>query len=148
MLAINDITVDTILNMCRHRNIANIAMGVALGYSTGAIAQFVLQKYSDKYKLPDLGEYAGCGFQPSKEELDIPLKDTISGINRNRYFTVDFHVTDCPNLVRYKLDKEAHWNDLKSFMGIHAFRVAFVEAVWAIVSVEPAALIMGSVTKA
>lgn len=142
MLPIEDIKPKEILEMCKRKAFANIAMGVALGYTPAACATFVLANYDSKYGIPDdeMGEYLNCGFHPSRDDLEVPLKQTIELINHRRWFDGRFDQFEVPNMVKGKLDKEKHWADLESFMQFHQFRVDFVQAVLLVTFVAPSAL--------
>lgn len=142
MLSIEDIKPEAILEMCKRKAIANIAFGIALGYTPSMCAAFVLANYDSKYSIPDdgMGEYLNCGFHPCRETLKRPLKQTIDLINHRRWYEERFDQYKIPNVVKGKLDKEKHWADLKSFMQYHHFRVDFVQAVFEVVMVNATAL--------
>lgn len=142
MLSIEDITPKEILEMCRRKAFANIAMGISLGYTPAMCATFVLANYDSKYGIPDseMGEYLNCGFHPSRDDLKVPLNRTIDLINHRRWFEEPFQQFSTPNMVNGKLDKQKHWVDLESFMQYHQFRVDFVQAVLQVTFVAPAAL--------
>lgn len=131
MLTIEDVTPSDILELCKTKAFANIAMGIALGYTPQMCATFVLANHDSKYGIPDeeMGEYLNCGFHPSRDDLKVPLKQTIDLINHRRWFEQPFHQFDTPNMTNTKLDKYKHWADLKSFMEFHQYRVDFIQAV-------------------
>jgi hypothetical protein len=139
MIAIDDLTVPEILEMCRNRRISNIAMGVALGYSAGAIAQFVLTNHDAKFAIPDadLGEYLNCGYMPSVEELKYPLVETIKAINHRRWFEQPFDQYEVPNMDGVSIDKTKHWEDLKSFMQYNECRATFIQAIMLVMKRAP-----------
>lgn len=141
-LPIEDPTVSDILELCKVKAFANIAMGIALGYTPAMCATFVLANHNSKYSIPDeeMGEYLNCGFHPSRDDLSVPLKQTISLINHRRWFEQPFHQFDTPNVTNGKLDKIKHWGELKSFMEFHQFRVDFIQAVLLVVYTAALAL--------
>lgn len=138
---ISKIDLQTLLSLCSTMpRVRNIVIGVALGYSSYAIARWVLESVGTLPMTTLPSEYVDCGFTPDYFEQHQALEKTVTAINSRRWFEQPFDKYRMPHDTPDGHPVIGLWNILRGFATEERFRDQVLAVIKVISEIDPEAI--------